>query len=413
MNDEEQWYGRGRSILDQLHAEVRGLQDNFTKYCFQAVSICSVTAGVIFHYMNENPYVGAAAFVLLPIVLITSRMGNNNYASIQRILGYELHLARTLNVPDRFKGRWKEEYRNIKWEEAMRAWRIIQPSLYDKIYVGGRLFVPARYKSGFTPSKHNPLWFCQKSLLGDNKNATWYPGTYLQVIQRILYAIAGIALIIMSLAPFFVLAKERYPVGYMSHEWVNALISLGIAGEGGLRNLYLLCHSLIPGVGSIATSPYPVSPTVEWHAVWHFIMFMFTVVALLVAIVFTFSRFRVDVQRRGAMEDGLLSIHSCAIVWQAVVIAHYEAVELSRRYRLSTPQLAKIVKEAGGGALKKLNEGKAEAVIRDHLAKVKAFSEPDGAGLMGYTFWLGQQASSLVSCAKDVHEWTGLRVLLD
>ena len=32
-------------------------------------------------------------------------------------------------------------------------------------------------------------------------------------------------------------------------------------------------------------------------------------------------------RRRAILEDELLSIHSCAIVWQAVVVCHYSAVE--------------------------------------------------------------------------------------
>jgi len=46
------------------------------------------------------------------------------------------------------------------------------------------------------------------------------------------------------------------------------------------------------------------------------------------------------------LEDGLLSIHSCAIVWEAVVICHYLAIRDTSNLRSYTTVLAKYAQDA-------------------------------------------------------------------
>jgi hypothetical protein len=286
----------------------------------------------------------------------------------------------------------------------------------EKIYTKGRLFLPADFKRSFRPSEQNPMWFCQKSLLGQNANATWYPGTYLQVMQRILYSVAAIALLIMFITPAIIWNRESYVAGSLLND------PLMLAEHAAAQAEYLIffyIQSVVAGLRTIASgftvwaapefSLGQLPPLLTWSEVLDAKLIIVSFAFFIGALVVTGSRFAVDAQRRKAMEDGLLSIHACAIVWQAVVIAHYEAVALSRRYGLPTSALTKIVVDAGDKAIEKLKDGTAEDIIRAHTARVAIRIRPDGAGLMGYTFWLGQEASSLAAYAKDIHDWNGLR----
>lgn len=57
-------------------------------------------------------------------------------------------------------------------------------------------------------------------------------------------------------------------------------------------------------------------------------------------------------RRRTMLEDELLSVHSCAIIWQTVVVAHYQALstEAARPYHHYTEQLAKVAIEIADSA---------------------------------------------------------------
>jgi hypothetical protein len=59
-------------------------------------------------------------------------MGIHKYATSNRLLGYELHLQCTAHYlsPDESH----ELFENVGWEEAMRAWRVVQPTLWHTIY---------------------------------------------------------------------------------------------------------------------------------------------------------------------------------------------------------------------------------------------------------------------------------------
>ena len=61
------------------------------------------------------------------------------------------------------------------------------------------------------------------------------------------------------------------------------------------------------------------------QGLWHLVAFAI----LLVVILWRYVRLR---RRREIVEQELLSIHSCSIVWQAVVLAHYRAVSGSSKY---------------------------------------------------------------------------------
>ncbi len=373
--------GGGGFLVSALRAESAGLKDEFAKYCFQAVSICSIASGAIFNFMYTNPFVGVAAVVILPIILTTSRLGTNFYASVNRHAGYELHLARVRNIPPDYVGGWHEKYKEVQWEEAMRAWRIVQTTLFETIHHREGLVTPWRYRWGFEPSPTNPVWYAQKSQFGEHSRVTWYPGTYLKVMQSLLYVIATIEVFILVATPVAIWIKyTEIPKSNLLHP--SAIITAAM--QGSLFSLPR--HDLIGLFGIVSTAAVAV-----------------------LAIGLTVVRLWKDVVRRHVLEDGMLSIHSCAIVWQAVIVAHYRAVDRCRKYGMASHKLADLANRASGADRKNIRSGAAEAVIDAMSGRANGAGSADGAGLMGYTFWLGQEARSMAAHAKRLQAWIGSR----
>jgi len=368
---------RRRDLISRLRREALDLKESYTRYCFQTVSISGLAYGAIFHFLRGSSFMGVAALALLPIVLVTSRMGANNYMTIHRNFGYELHLARVAAVPERFLGRWKPEYRNIAWEEAMRAWRIVQPTLFRTIHARETLVSSCRYHEGFEPTSRKPVWYCQESLLGPNRRAAWHPGSYLHVMQLLLYTICGIAAAIAFYTPLMLWQQHGTP------GWHKLL------GEA----VYAVTHQSRP-LGEDGFLVFKIAGT-----------FAIAVVTSVVILM----RYWIDRRRRLLLEDGILSIHACAMIWEAVVIAHFSAVALARKYALPSGELARLARMAKGAEKQKVQTGEAEAVLEARLLQARRAGAPAGAGLMGYTFWLGQEAASLSTCARNIHDWIGER----
>jgi len=130
-NSEEQ----EAKFVEHLRLEASELKDCFTKYSFQAIAIAGTLIAVIARFQHDHRILGIAYVVPIVLLLSVCSIGTHKYASVNRLLGYELHLQRTavLRPPSTAKY-WKASWRHIGWEEAMRAWRIIAPTLIDCLY---------------------------------------------------------------------------------------------------------------------------------------------------------------------------------------------------------------------------------------------------------------------------------------
>jgi hypothetical protein len=353
-------------LVNQLRAEAISLKECFTRYSFQAISICGIVGAGIVHFMFQEPLVGLGAVAVLPILLSVCRLGTYKYGAANRQYAYELHLTRTRNVPDEFRGRWKNEYRKMDWEVLMRVWRVVQPTLFEAIYHKSRLFLPERLKKEFKPSPDNPMWFSQQSLFGAGATAKWRAGSYLEMMLICLRMLTWGAVLLLWLIVPLIHAK----IGGASKEFT---------AEVNLAGVHIRCVEL-------------------------FVYF----IAVLATII-TYLRGVTDRQRCRTLADGVLSIRSSAIVWQAVIIAHHSAVEKSQRYRLSCRQLSDIVRQLRRRERKDALAGNAEEYIAREQKRHAFEFHPDGVGLTGYSFWLGQEAASLANCAHDIHSWIATR----
>lgn len=282
-------------VIDAIRSEASGAKQCFTQYSFQSLAIASTVLGISLGAMGRVPGAAYAPLPAIALLMAVSRMSIFKYATANRNCGYELHLARTERLNYAFlrgeKPRWRSEMRELAWEEAVRAWRVVQPTLFRAIYRtpeetlvgrwleenhlgwvnwfrGGLYHLHPSVAACLAPrcgSNSGYPWFLPQRLASSvnrqgRPNAVYYAGSYLRTILSVLAFTQ-----LLMLLPLFLQT--------------------------------LSCPALIPI--SILSSTF----------------------VLIVVRTLRITR------RRTILEDELLSIHSCAIVWQAVVMAHFAAVD--------------------------------------------------------------------------------------
>lgn len=247
-------------LIKLLREEASQVKGCFTQYSFQALAFSTVTLGLIVNYQRENPIIALAGILIIVLVLSVARIGTHKYATANRNYGYQLHLERTARLSASAADGWSGSMRRIGWEEAMRAWRVVQATTFENLYTIGH------WKVNTLRKNHRKLrykWFEPDSLL--EKGAGSHSGSYLGNMLTVLHMVAWFGLVPL----FFLCWQER--------------------AAGALR------------LGASIT----------------------VFVAMFAAVVFRIWK---TTARRRILEKGLLSIHSCAVMWQAVAVAHYRAL---------------------------------------------------------------------------------------
>jgi hypothetical protein len=214
------------------------------------------------------------------------------------LLGYELYIQRARRLEARgLATPGLRALRGAGWEEAMRAWRVVQPTFFRFLYIVGSLNLATieadqkqrRTFRGMLQNqflRHRPevlrdrlsnttgapvqmtgrsFWFEPRSLL--HPSAEYYSGGYLQTILNVIYVVTAICMV---------------PA-------IAACVLLWMKG------------SALEASALTATA--------------------------VVAATFTINRFRLTNARRKLLESGLLSIHSSSIVWQVAMTCHFRALD--------------------------------------------------------------------------------------
>ncbi len=263
-----------KNLIEKLREEAYSVKDCFTKFSFQALGLSAVVLGLIVRFQIEFPLTGFASVPVIVFLLLVARIGLHKYETANRLYGYELHLHRRIRLTESETGGWRKYMRNIGWEEAFHAWRIIQPVIYEHLYKKYPWVRPTRKTSHYRNA--NPKWFEPGSLVGE-KRATYYAGSYLQKLLFVLHAFAILAWL---------------PLLYMCWQ------------------LYQPSSSQEP-------------PINEASQAWAFWIAVAAGVGAAITIAIRIQRVRV---KRQILEKELLSINSCAILWLAVVVAHFRAL---------------------------------------------------------------------------------------
>jgi len=257
------------ALIQRLRDEAKSVKDCFTNFSFQAIAFSTVALGIIANYQKDNPVTALGSIFVIALLLAVARIGTYKYATANRCFGYELHLYRTRGIEQSHGEGWQDYMRSLGWEEAVRAWRVVQATVFDHLYYTD-FFRPNYLRR--THRKQSYKWFQPASLIV--KGAAYHAGSYLKTMLGILYTIALLSLIPLL---FMIMQLEQRPNPQM-----------------------------------------PLSTPMLWSA---FGVFAFVVLHRIA---------KTDARRR-VLEGGLLCIHSCAIMWQAVTVAHYRALHLSQK----------------------------------------------------------------------------------
>lgn len=280
-----------QKLIEHLRKEAFDIKHCFTQYTFQGLAFVAAVLGVTLKFYNEVPEVGLVGVPLTLLLTTIASIGIHKYTSANRIAGYELHLQRVARYPDSTIPGWHPAMREMGWEEALRAWRIFQATVMNFLYEHGNLSTASPRPSAIKRigrALHRVLFFWrvngrQTPLIGSDKkeiaqppNDEWWfetrshlgkgmaysPGGYIQTLLNVIYLTAGVC------------------VGFALIASVQLIHSAG--GWG-------IAYSLI------------VFPFAYW----------------------TLAHYVRSSSRRLLLEEGLLSINSCAVLWQVISCAHF------------------------------------------------------------------------------------------
>jgi len=285
-----------RELVLQLRSEASAVKQCFAAFSFQALALAATVLALTFAALKTIPFAVYAPLPVIAWLMVVCRIGTFKYSTANRNYGYELHLARTTN----YNGPtfWSPEMRQIAWEEALRAWRVVQPTLFRRIYQ--------------TPQNSKLANWLNSTLIFAWVTSLW-PGFYhltpkarevVKQFRKHSTNQVGYPWFMPSvLASYASVTRGETSAVYYAGSYLKAILSVLTIAQ------YLL---LLPLLGLVVdkASPNPALDT------WFLVGMLFFIVA---------RDLRIR-RRRRILEDEILSIHSCAIVWQAVVLAHYLAL---------------------------------------------------------------------------------------
>jgi hypothetical protein len=128
-----------RVDCEVLRAEAGHVKQCFTSFSFQALAVSVTVLAATFSIMDRFSWAVYAPLPAVGLLMAVCRIGIFKYATANRNCGYELHLARVKHIEASTAltqlSRWQPYMRKIEWEEALRAWRVVQPTLFRSIYV--------------------------------------------------------------------------------------------------------------------------------------------------------------------------------------------------------------------------------------------------------------------------------------
>lgn len=277
MNTSERfWKSRQiEHLISDLRTEVRDQKECITRYVLQAIAFAGVMWGIAFNASTKN---GLAFYVCgvitVTLFLMISRLATHKYTTVNRNLGYELHLNRVRDYARLGNKAWAQRMLSVGWEEAICAWRIVQPTLFEHLYHSKPQILPHRIRLHHCMSDYP--WYNTWLLI--DEATRYHPGSYFRNVQRALFSLCG--------------------------------LSLGVMWYTYLEQMY---------------SPSSVERT-DLD-----LIFQYFIIYILLALLSLFVLVRVirDRSFRKILEGELLSIQSCAVLWRLVVTCHILASEMA------------------------------------------------------------------------------------
>lgn len=321
-----------RGLVDSLRREGDQVKQCFTDDSVKAITGSAAAIGAIVGLFPNYPSTAWAGIPIAIWLMSVCRSGIYKYGTANRNFGYQLYLEKTADLVGQDDDprtplehvraaselSWKPWMRQLGWEEAVRAWRVVQARFFNTIYrtPSGRGFLLSELWSSLDPRlyrltrsaecerdryrkakvgtklarQEQPAgypWFMLEDLTLVEDARGWRPayagGSYLRTVFFVLVLMQCVAI-----TPL-VLASVRY---------FARAIRFSISGAYGLQ--------LEDALVALSQSALCASASCVMCAlVW--------------------LRYVRVKRRRQMLESELVSIPSCAVMWQAVVVAHYRA----------------------------------------------------------------------------------------
>ncbi len=203
------------SLIKSLREEATEVKECFTKFSFQAIGLGVAVVGYMAVH-SENLLANATgAGAVISLMLATAHIGAHKYHTANRNHGFELYLRHAAQCRSSLsESEWPDWSKPIGWEEAMRAWRVVQATFFEKLYcprpypnwLRGKVRIDTRKK-----------WFEPDELV--KENATYHAGSYLGTVQLFLFLLSIIALV--------PLISQTVETRRKSFGWETQLVLLG------------------------------------------------------------------------------------------------------------------------------------------------------------------------------------------
>jgi hypothetical protein len=286
--DDDPWErgGEREKLIGYLRKEAYAVRDCFTKYSVQTTIAVGGALIAIGKFQADVPYVGLLAVFPILLVFHVASMWVHKYGTSNRLLAYELHLHRTSHDID--LDPCHAMMKAVGWEEAMRAWRIIEPNVWATIYWPRdrlrRKLYPIRVWQSV--DKIDDPWFDQ-AVSCTKEGICYDAGGYLRTIFMVFFFTIGACLVLSYIA--------------LLQLWI--IFSNVEFQEPHIREIIRADPWLFLVVNAIAT------------------LFILAVTALSIV------RWRNIQSRITILETGLSSIHSGGILWEAIILAHLLALQ--------------------------------------------------------------------------------------
>lgn len=269
-------------VIDNLRSEVATQKECITRYTIHSMAFVSVVWGLVFKLNGFGlPFYFCDA-VLVFMLIAVARIANHKYATINRNLGYELHFSRIKDYIQIGSKELANAMLSTGWEEAMCAWRFVQPTLYEKVYeVPKHRYFKIFFRDRLKPDQRSPnlyYWYDTYELIAPG--AIYHQGRYLRNIHLFLHSLSAFSIAVMWCFLGYQIASFAF-------------------------------HAI---TGQVAVN-------------WVFVTFkaiQFAGIALVASII-TFvliTQMLRQIRYRKILEGEFLSIQSCAVVWRIVVTCH-------------------------------------------------------------------------------------------
>jgi hypothetical protein len=269
-----------------LRHEAYSVRDCFTRYSVHILAASGAIVVAVAKFQIDFYWLGLTAFFPVLMIFHVLAMGTHKYGTSNRLLGYELHIQRTAHYSKR--DRCHDEMKKVGWEEAMRAWRVIQPTVWKNLYryrpasIFGKHVGIIAVKSEICDKistelklpegqrdKYYGFWFDQEMAFSEFQLAHLHynPGSYLKTVIVMFYAAL---LMCLALPVIAVIQAWHAPDNFQNSILITAVVSAGV--------LFSLGRAIN-----------------------------------------IFSRVQI-------LESGLQSIHSHAILWEVIILAHLRVI---------------------------------------------------------------------------------------